>query len=207
MKQLILMRHGRSLLNDGHKSSERDNVLAWRGVLNTMAEAEPLKSAGIARVLSSPIPRAYQTAMLAVSAIGQGIPISLHPEIEELRGNDRNSFALTVYEDDASSKAWKNEIDKTPSWGTESQAQVYARATQFLKDALPEALKLGSVMIVSHYFTMRGIRAFIEHGNPKHMPEFRPRNSVPVAYSAEDVLKRISGDVANDRAIKPIRRD
>lgn len=206
MKQLILMRHGRSLLNDGHKSSERDNVLALRGVLATMAEAEPLKTVGITRVLSSPLPRAYQTAMLAVSAIGQGIPISLHPEIEELRHHSSDNFALTVYEDDESSKKWKKKIDVTPSWGAETQAQVYDRATRFLSETLPAALELGSVMVVSHYFTLRGIRAWIEHNDPKRIPEFRPRNSAPVAYSAEDVLKRIRGEAANGN-IEPLRKD
>lgn len=206
MKQVILMRHGRSLLNDGYQAHERDNVLALRGVLATLAEAEPLKNAGISSIISSPIPRAYQTAMLAAGAIGRGIPISLHPEIAELRGKEEEPFALTVYEDDASSKAWKGKIDVVPSWGLESQQMVYARAKAFLEITLPEALKLGSVLIVSHYFTIRGIRAWIERNDAKRMPEFRPRNSSPTIYHAEDVLARISGTAANDTAIQPVRR-
>jgi len=192
--KLILMRHGRSLLNDGYQSSERNNVLTWRGVLATLSEAEPLKSENVTQVLASPVPRAYQTAMLAVGALGRGVDISLHPELREIDPKDHDLDG--PYEDDASSRNWKHAIDMVPNWGTESQRDVYRRATGFLIEALPQALAKGSVLVVSHYFTLRGIRSWIEHGNPDEIPTFRPKNSMPVIYQGEDVMRRIAGEAA-----------
>jgi broad specificity phosphatase PhoE len=176
----------------GCPSSEADNVFTWRGVLATPAEAEPLKDEGIAHIFSSTLPRAHQTAMLVVGAIGRGIPISLHPEIEEICPHPHEPHDEKPYESDASQDLWKSDINAAPCWGTESQLDVYRRTGRFLRDVVAPRLLAGdTVLIVSHYFAIRGMRALIEHGDPTRIPDYRPRNSRPIIYRADIVLERL----------------
>lgn len=187
MSYLILMRHGRSLRNDGLPSSECNNVLTEEGALGVLKNARVLRGLDVRHVLASTVLRAHLTALLAVGVLGRGLPVRQIEGIEEIRPIDPDEQA--PHEPDHAQDVWKRDIHATPAWAHESQHQVYARAIAAVaREALP-LIETGSVLLISHYFPIRAIRAHLDHGQAERMIEYRPKNAEPVIYRRDQVLR------------------
>lgn len=196
MSFLILMRHGRSLRNDGLPSCERDNVLTAQGAAKVLKESAILSRYDIRHVVASTVLRAQLTALLAVGAIGRGMPVAQIEGIEEIRPVDPDEQA--PHETDEEMSAWKRDIDIQPGWALETQRDVYVRTVRAVTDRVLPLLASGSVLLVSHYFPIRAIRAHIDHGRAEAMPGYRPANAEPVVYKRDQVLRAFgsTGDPA-----------
>lgn len=187
MSYLILMRHGRSLRNDGLPSSERDNVLTAKGAQQVIEKSAVLARYDVRHVVSSTVLRAHLTALLAVGAIGRGMPVHQIAGLEEIHPIDPEESA--PHETDEEMSVWKRDIDATPPWALESQRDVYSRAIAAVEREVLPRLETGPVLLVSHYFPLRAIRAHLDHGSPERMIGYRPANAEPVVYKRDQVLR------------------
>lgn len=187
---LILMRHAKSLLNEQPTIPEAHNVLSPTGVGQALEAGRSLIGAGITRIISSPVPRAWQTAMIVSGVLG-GLPITTADALSELRS--RNPHQVDEWLPEAENLKFENDVDCIPAWGLESQRDVWNRATGFLSAALDELSTARPVLIVSHTFVMRALMAYLGDGHPEAMLKHRPNNAQPIRLSLDAFNQRRSG--------------
>ena len=137
--QVVLWRHGRTALNaDGRLRGRLDPDLDDVGRAEARNAARVLAARGVARIVSSPLARAVQTAT-ALSEL-TGIPVEVD---ERLADRDYRDVAGAVSADLISEYG---SLDAVP--GIESRPEVISRATDALEDATRGVP--GTVVLVSH---------------------------------------------------------
>lgn len=151
MPLIYLTRHGESPVNLSRTFSYRsiDPGLTPRGQQQAQALARYLAHRGIARIYSSPMQRAYQTAL----AIEQttGAPIEVREELRELDigslegRSDHEGWAI---HDAVHQRWWQDDWDAAFPEG-ENFRRVHARVTGFL-DEVVERHPTQDVAVVGH---------------------------------------------------------
>lgn len=179
---LILMRHAKSLLNETQTIPEAHNVLSPVGVEQALNAGHALKGAGIGRIISSPVPRAFQTAMIIAGILG-GRRIDLAHELAELQS--RNPDGVDAWLSHEENERFENDIDLVPAWGLESQRDVWARSTKYLSQHDFDSSE--TVLVVSHTFVLRALMAYLNEGTPDAMVKYRPKNAEPVKFSLDRI--------------------
>ena len=162
--KLYLIRHGETALNAARVLQPAATPLSERGQAQAQALGQRLKSASIAALLSSDMPRALQTAKAVAAACGLPIATSalLHERnFGDLRGLPYDGLAFNPLTS-----------DEAPPNG-ESSAQFAARCAA----AWAEVLRLqaacgGTLAVVSHGLVLRQWLqpqrvAFGEHATPE----------------------------------------
>ena len=143
--RLVLVRHGDTEWSqNGRHTSHTDLPLLPSGIERARRLAPPLAEFEFARVLSSPLQRARETAELA----GFGDRLEITPELTE--------WDYGEYEGLTSEAIW----ERRPDWrlwtdgapGGESPEQVAARADRVIGDAVQAG---GDVLLFAHGHILR----------------------------------------------------
>lgn len=137
--EVVLWRHGRTALNaDGRLRGRLDPDLDDVGRAEARDAARVLAARGVARIVSSPLARAVQTAT-ALSDL-TGVPVEVD---DRLADRDYRDFAGAV---SAALVSEYGSLDAVP--GIESRSAVIERAIEALEEATSGAG--GPVVLVSH---------------------------------------------------------
>ena len=147
--RLVLVRHGATEWSEGGRhTSHTDLPLLQSGVQRARSLAPVLGAMRFARVLSSPLVRARQTAELA----GFGARLELVEDLVEWDyGNYEGMTSREIWTDRPGWNLW---VDGAP--GGESPLQVVARADAVIAGAVEVA---GDVLIFSHGHLLRVLAA------------------------------------------------
>lgn len=186
---LILMRHAKSLLNEAPTIPEAHNVLSPLGVFQSLGAGEKLQKAGVTRIISSPVPRAFQTAMIVAGVLG-GRKIDIAEPLSELQS--RNPHGVDAWLSDEENIKFENDIDHVPAWGLESQRDVWVRSTRYLSEHAFDPSE--TVLVVTHTFVLRALLAYLNEGSPDAMVKYRPKNAEPMRFA----LTQIKGSLAQE---------
>ena len=140
---IVFVRHGQTELNRrGRLQGRLDAPLSALGAEQAAAVARGFAAAPVARVLTSPLQRARDTAS-AIATL-HGLPVEVDDRLIELDYGEWDGLALTdVSPDDWAS--WRNDPDFAPPGG-ERLSDVTARVVSFCSDVLTDDL----VIAVSH---------------------------------------------------------
>jgi broad specificity phosphatase PhoE len=147
--QLVLVRHGDTEWSqNGRHTSRTDLPLLPSGVERARSLKPALEAFEFARVLSSPLQRALQTAELA----GFGDRVQITPDLTEWDyGSYEGLTSEVIWKDNPGWKLW---TDGAP--GGETPEQVAARADRVIGDAVRAA---GDVLLFAHGHILRVLGA------------------------------------------------
>jgi probable phosphoglycerate mutase len=149
---LLFIRHGETALNASRVLQPSDTPLGERGFEQARAVAARLAGVGIARILSSDLPRALQTAQAIAAVTGAAIettPLLHERNFGELRGLPYDTLG---YDPIAAAEA--------PPGG-ESMAEFRARVAKAFALAVRLRASLdGTLAVVTHGLV---VHAVIEH--------------------------------------------
>ena len=179
--RLYFIRHGESEANTLRIISNRDlpHYLTEKGRLQAAILAKNLHGKSIARIYSSPIPRAMETAQILSSVLGAPME-----SVEALREPD-----CGVLEGRGDAKAWLEhtywmqtwldgqEIDEGPQNG-EPLVEIQKRFTKFIESLVVQFGETESeFLLITHgallLFCLPGILAGVEHQFVlDHAPEY-----------------------------------
>lgn len=169
---VLLVRHGESEWNVARLTQGQTNhpELTDRGRVQARAAGERLgavlsqrdarAAAPRVQVWSSDLVRAQQTA----AAVGEVLGVEVRPE-PRLREQHLGTLQGRAYEDTWAAAEHHDWSDPTaPMAGGESVAQVFARMSEVLAEALVAA-RTGPVVLVSHGDAIRvGVGSLLGHG-------------------------------------------
>jgi broad specificity phosphatase PhoE len=128
---IAFVRHGQTALNrEGRLQGRLDAPLSEAGMEQARAVAARLASDPIARVISSPLQRAQQTAQAI--AVVQGVAVEIDERLIELDYGEWDGVPLNVVPVDAWA-TWRSDPTYSPPGG-ESLVDVTARISEFLAD-------------------------------------------------------------------------
>lgn len=170
----------------------RNNVLTVDGIHQAMALGEELKAHDIEEIICSPFARTKQTAYTIASVMGNCVPMHYDERFQEIEWDVGGDFdRLENYIPGFDSKNLP--IDYRPiishkrgSFTLESQLDVYKRVVPALHDTVARYPDK-NILIVTHFFVVRAIQAYIHHGDPERMLEYSPKNTTIYSYDAGDL--------------------
>ena len=149
---ILLLRHGETLLNASRVMQPADTPLGPRGLAQAAAVARRLAGLRPAAIVSSDLPRAWQTAQAVADATG--LPVEAEPLLHErnfgaLRGRPRDGLGFDPLE-----------LQDAPEGG-ESMADFLARAAAaWARIQRRRAMLDGPLIVVSHGLV---IHAWLRH--------------------------------------------
>lgn len=144
---LLLIRHGETAHNVGRVLQPADTPLSERGRAQARALGQRLAGAGIAGIVASDLPRAWQTAALVAEACG--LAVTALPALHErnfgaLRGRPYDTLGFDPLA-----------LQEAPPEG-ESQAVFEARAAAAFEALLPLRRAAGGPLaVVTHGLVLR----------------------------------------------------
>ncbi len=161
MLELILLRHGETDSNlQGTYVGWTDISLNKKGVLQAEAAAERLAGHRIDRIFSSPLKRAFETAMIVNGNFN--LPIEKVDELKERNfGIWENLMYREIqerYPDECA--AWTKDWLNYCIPGGESAADAFRRNIRFV-DALVQGNASGTFLIVTHLGCIRTIITYL----------------------------------------------
>jgi probable phosphoglycerate mutase len=175
--RLLLIRHGESTWNAaGRWQGWGDPPLSERGRTQAAALAARVAGAGIARLVSSDLVRAAETA--DILAVALGLPAERDPRLRERdlgRWSGLTEEEIRAAYPDELARFRAREAELRPGGG-EARAEFVARVAPALSD-LAASARSSPVAVVTH---MGVIRLFA--------PGLRPANAELVAVDAERLL-------------------
>lgn len=209
MPTIFVTRHGQSMTNidadllrreQGHavKLNTVNNILTERGIEEAMTYARALKAQDVHvdHIVCSPFGRTKQTAFTIASVLANLTPITYNKAFQEIAWDVGGAFdRLENYIPDFDSK--KLAYDEKPlidhrrgAITLESQLDVYNRVVPALVRLAKSAKrrKDENTVLVSHFFVVRAIMAFMEHGDPRKMLDYSPKNLCMLSYDVDDIL-------------------
>lgn len=155
MAEWILLRHGESVGNrERWLAGSNDTPLTERGRDQARAAGELLSDTPLARVLSSTLVRARDTAVLVMA--GRTTPLSFHDELQERRLGSWATRSVVAVRAEVGEAIWSWE-GTAP--GGESCGQVAARALDFLRRVPPVP---GTTLVVCHGGVIRGLLGLVD---------------------------------------------
>lgn len=208
MTRIFITRHGRSMTNEDRDLRSRfsigvkNNVLTLEGVQQALDYGAWLKEQNVDpdNIVCSPYARTKQTAFLIATALDTLVPIHYDRAIREIDWKIAGKFHRLM-EKDPKFNAKTMDPDHKPAidhrrraFTLESPREVYERVIARFKTLVERHAPIGDLVIVSHYFPVRSIQAFVEHGTYARMIDYDPRNLCRVVYEADEVLERIRSE-------------
>lgn len=181
---LYLCRHGQSLSNSGiNVSGDDTNYLSHAGVMQAIAAGISANCIGITRMVSSGIRRANQTAMVIASGMSKPIEIDHVPALREMKWMDRfytKEELDSIYGPGEVQKRVDNDIDhRIMVDHSETQREVYDRVSWAMeKTIIPRIQDHEKVLIVSHFYSMRAIFAYLDGGTVENMTRYQIPNAI-----------------------------
>lgn len=189
---IIFARHGESFMNAGLPVlGDMDSHLTMKGVQQAIDLGESLRDVPIDTVITSTIPRAIQTAQIALSAMERPLIIHQYDDLDEINLRPNN---VAVAPDD---KEWWEEyakmeasIDYMMNGEGESQFEVYFRVKRWLRNMLPIFEDSTTILIVSHLFVMKAVTAAFMR-NPEVMTTVTYENGSYFSIEYEELMERL----------------
>lgn len=146
MSALVFVRHGETDANrDGVLLGRLDPSLNAVGRDQAAAVGDRLAQTGAARIVTSPLARAVETAETVARALG--IDVFVDDRLIEIEYGEYDGMALRSLPSDLVEK-WRSDESFAPPGG-ESLAEVGVRMGEFTREYL-DALAAGSIVAVSH---------------------------------------------------------
>ncbi len=153
---LILMRHGRSLLNDKKKlCGESDPKLTTLGITQGIIVGNWLKQFEIKKIFTSSTYRSTETAKLINQTLNIGFTVC-----DELRERNYGRFEMMPIDKLIEERQNLNHYfaDSTQDWhdikDVESDLSIYKRVSKLIKKEYPNNLN-GSILLVTHAGTIK----------------------------------------------------
>ncbi len=211
--KLVILRHGQTHYNLGHKMTGRHDVkLTPVGKTQAREAGRLLKYTPIDKVYSSHLQRAFNTASLALKSAGKDLAVEKRYEIVE---TDAGDFTGRCYTDDPDMLAHNATYGK-PMPNGESDKDVVARVRKFYDEKILPRLANGeSVMVVAHYGVacafdiVLGLVREPKDCDPCHSA--RVPNAAPAIYTYEDGVMvshtYIENRKSQPRALQPYNKD
>ena len=165
--KLILVRHGETLLNrENRVQGTTDIELSDRGRVQAEKLAESLRGERIERIVSSPLKRAYETA-LAISRF-HGTPIEAHPNLQELNHGDFENMTIEELREKHMPvlRQWASDPASVVMPNGESLRDLQERAWAVVHDIAREAR---DAVVVTHNMTIRTIICRIQGLDMQHI--------------------------------------
>ena len=155
-RRLILLRHGRTAWNDaGRAQGHADVELDDTGHAQAEAAARHLSSAGVARLWSSDLARARQTAGYLADRLA--LPVDEDPRLREFDVGERQGLTLAEFAGRFPDEyaAWQRGDGLVPVKGGELSDDVEARMVPALQDCLAGLDRAQTGLVVTHGAAMK----------------------------------------------------
>jgi phosphoserine phosphatase len=169
--KLILVRHGETLLNrENRVQGITDTELSDYGRRQADKLAESLKGEKIERIVSSPLRRAYETAM-AISKF-HGAVIEADRDLQEINHGDFENLTIRELKEKHISvlRQWENDPASVVMPNGESLHDVQRRAWRAIS-GITETAK--NAVVVTHNMTIRTIICKIQNTDMMHIRGMR----------------------------------
>ncbi len=142
------LRHGETDWNvQGLSQGNTDIPLNATGVAQAHAAAATLRNRGIAAIVSSPLSRAYDTAVIAANVLG--LPVEIDDDLREVAFGAKEGHPQTEWFADWVAGTWLPD-------GAETFLQLRLRAVAAVNRALERP---APVLVVGHGALFRALRA------------------------------------------------
>ena len=187
-----LVRHGETDWNaESRLQGWADIPLNQKGLAQAQITAASLASRPLARVISSDLMRARQTA--EPIAAGAGLAVEVEPALRERRygvAEGRTDTELALEFGDQFEQHWAD-LDFSFEGG-ETRREVYTRLGDFLRTLLAQPAA-GELVLVSHGGALRAARGFLEGIPLGELPrwEFHNGQITPVSVEPDALLKTV----------------
>lgn len=156
--ELFLTRHGETRCSrQGIFCGDCDSGLTPIGRQMAERVAAAMAGRGLNAVISSPAPRAVQTAQVIREIVV--VPCVREPRLAEMRFGQWEGLTTAAVADTGAHEAWQNDPVMAPPPGGETGAAVLARATAALWD-LGQQHPRGRLLVVSHKHVIRLLLAY-----------------------------------------------
>ncbi|HUH65921.1 MAG TPA: histidine phosphatase family protein [Syntrophales bacterium] len=169
--KLILVRHGETLLNrENRVQGTTDIELSDRGRLQAEKLAQSLRAERIERIVSSPLKRAYETA-LAISRF-HGAEIEAHTNLQELNHGDFENMTIEELREKhmAVLRQWASDPASVILPNGESLRDLQHRAWAVVHDIARDER---DAVVVTHNMTIRTIICKIQGLDMQHIRGMR----------------------------------
>ena len=209
--RIFITRHGESMTNiDADITAKfpinvKNNVLTRQGVDQAVDYGLWLieNKHDLHNIVCSPYARTKQTAFLIASTIQTLVPIHYDRTFREIdwKINGRWHRDLDAQYPDLNVKTMpidmKPVIDRKRKAHTlESPREVYDRVVPRFKHVVERYRGAGDLLIVTHFFVVRALQAYVEHGDPERLLDYNPNNLARVVYDIDQVADRFAQDDA-----------
>jgi 2,3-bisphosphoglycerate-dependent phosphoglycerate mutase len=179
-----LVRHGETDWNaESRLQGWADIPLNQKGLAQAQATAASLASRPLARVISSDLTRARQTAEPIAARVG--LEVDIEPALRERRygvAEGRTHTELALEFGDQLDEHW---ADPDFSFeGGETRRDVYIRLSDFLRTLLAQPAA-GELVLVSHGGALRAARGFLEGIPLEELPHWEFHNGQITTVSVE----------------------
>lgn len=197
MTVLKIARHGQSMTNAGIPGIDHEdqNMLTELGIEQSVNLGRQLLGTGFVpdAVMVSTLPRAQQTAMNALSALGRPAGLSVHRELDEMRVLPDKKF---VHESVLRSEHGDEHVDRAfddPDYlgfaDGETGRDVYERSVGFLiKRIVPELESGRNVLVITHFFVIRAMLSYLSGRGLGSMHRYFPDNCEPFTHDLESII-------------------
>lgn len=189
MSTLVLLRHGQSVWNLAGKFTGHSDVeLTAKGIKEAVTAGEQIQQIEFDQVFSSPLKRAWDTAILAVGEdyyLEYGVTIA--PELIERDYGDLDGKTFDevaeIYKKEQINQ-WRNGYDFAPPNG-ESLSAVGARIIPFFNGEIKPLLEQDkNVLIVSHRNTLRALIQYIEDVPNDEVEDIDVNTGRPIIFNS-----------------------
>lgn len=164
MTTLYLIRHAQAEGNrDKCFQGNIDSQLSQLGRLQLDYLAERCRTLPIGRIYTSPLKRAYQTALAVNRHLA--LPLEIEPDVREIDCGQWEGLPYAQLEErwPEERRIWREEPWRFQSPGGESMQQVYDRVSAAIRRIAAEN-EGGSVAVVCHGCALRNLYAFVQGG-------------------------------------------
>lgn len=195
MAKLTLLRHGQSYTNEGRAvDKEQQNLLSRTGVQQSLMRAEQFRAENpelhFNYAFMSPYKRALQTGLNFLTAFeNKPIDIDVDDRLRERTYGFENFINIKQLIRDYGQEAvdsWDADLHTRPHRDGETQIDVYERVLDvYYAKVKPRLEDSQNVIVVAHWYVLKALQSFLEHGNPSKMTSFDPKNCVPYVYDIE----------------------
>ena len=197
MNYLVLLRHGESEWNRENRFTGFTDVdLNEKGVAEAKRAGASLKDIRFDKVYTSTLKRAYKTAELACTEMGQNPPTVRHDDLRErdygdLTGLNKDEMRKKFGEEQV--HIWRRSYDVPPPGG-ESLKDVVARVQPYYQAHIAPDLAAGkNLLLAAHGNTLRAMLIILGERTAENINEAEIATGAPIVFEyADGRLKRKS---------------
>lgn len=212
MNYLVLLRHGESQWNKENRFTGITDIdLNEKGIAEAKHAGQLLKAIKFDKIYTSTLKRAYRTAELVLSEMGQNLPLIKHADLRErdygdLTGLNKDEMRKKFGEEQV--HIWRRSYDVPPPGG-ESLKDVVARVRPYYEKYILPDLQAGkNVLVAAHGNSLRALLIITGQNTPENINAAEIATGVPVTLEYTDGnLKRKNDNDKSNTGHSPSRPD